>query len=87
MDLSGQERFETIIEPYYNQSQGIIILYDISNKDSFLHIKHWIDNLNKYSENAFVGILVGNKCGLGSGEVSEEEGKILANACIRLKIY
>ena len=80
MDLSGQERFEKIIEPYYNKSQGIIILYDISNKDSFLHIKHWIDNLNKYIENAFIGILVGNKCDLGNREVSEEEGKILANA-------
>ena len=36
--------------------------------------------MNKYSENAFIGILVGNKCDLGNREVSEEEGKILANA-------
>ena len=36
--------------------------------------------MNKYIENAFIGILVGNKCDLGNREVSEEEGKILANA-------
>ena len=36
--------------------------------------------MNKYIENAFIGILVGNKYDLGNREVSEEEGKILANA-------
>ena len=66
--------------PFYNQSQGIIILYDISNKDSFLHIKHWIDNANKYTKDDFIGILVGNKCDLENREVSEEDGKILAKA-------
>ena len=80
MDLSGQKRFETITELYYIGCLGIIILYDISNKDSFLHIKHWIDNANKYTKDAFIGILVGNKCDLENREVSEEEGKILANA-------
>ena len=54
------------------------MLYDISNKDSFLHIKHWIDNANKYTKDAFIGILVGNKCDLENREVSEEDGKILA---------
>ena len=79
-DASGQERFETITVAYYKGSHGIIILYDISNKNSFLHIKHWIDNINKYTNDVFiVGILVGNKCDLGNREVSEEEGKILAN--------
>ena len=46
----------------------MIILYDISNKDSFLHIKFWMDNINKYVNNSFIGFLVGNKCDLGNRE-------------------
>ena len=42
-DTAGQERFRTITTTYYRGSNGIIIVYDVSNRDSFLNVQQWND--------------------------------------------
>ncbi len=59
-DTAGQERFRTITSAYYRGADGVILVFDKTNKDSFNHIPDWLDEINKYSGNS-EKVLVGNK--------------------------
>jgi len=61
-DTAGQERFRTITSTYYRGANGIIIVYDIANYESFLNVKKWIQEINRYACENVVKFLVGNKC-------------------------
>lgn len=63
-DTAGQERFKTVSSTYYRGSHGIIIVFDLTNKESFNNIKYWINEINKYTINQQPIILVGNKSDL-----------------------
>ena len=66
-DTAGQERFRSITKSYYKESQGLFLLYDITNRESFDGLDKWItgirDSLGK-EENRYVIILLGNKVDL-----------------------
>lgn len=79
-DTAGQERFKTITTSYYRGAHGIVIVYDISDKESFLNVRNWIAEVNKYASDNVKLLLVGNKCDLQKErQVSIEEGTELAN--------
>jgi Ras-related protein Rab-1A len=61
-DTAGQERFRTITSSYYRGAHGIIIVYDVTDAESFENIKEWLDEVNRYSYKDVIKILVGNKC-------------------------
>ena len=63
-DTAGQERFKTITSAYYRGADGIIIVYDITDRNSFAHIKDWLDDVNKYKDDNPLKIIVGNKIDL-----------------------
>ncbi|KAJ6510555.1 ras-domain-containing protein [Mycena sanguinolenta] len=60
-DTAGQERFRTITSSYYRGAQGIILVYDVSNRDSFDALPRWYSELETYVSDKVVKILVGNK--------------------------
>ncbi|KAJ7262658.1 ras-domain-containing protein [Mycena haematopus] len=60
-DTAGQERFRTITSSYYRGAQGIILVYDVSNRDSFEALPRWYSELETYVSDKVVKILVGNK--------------------------
>ncbi|KAF8147763.1 P-loop containing nucleoside triphosphate hydrolase protein [Mycena galopus ATCC 62051] len=61
-DTAGQERFRTITSSYYRGAQGIIlVLYDVSNRESFDALPRWFSELETYVSDKVVKILVGNK--------------------------
>lgn len=75
-DTAGQERFRTITQSYYRSANGVIITYDISNKDTFKNVAHWTEDVKKYALPNVFKILVGNKKDLGAiREVSLEEAQ------------
>ena len=78
-DTSGGERFRNIIKKYYKKSHGIILVYDITNKNSFESIKNWIISiLNEVNTNISI-FLVGNKSDCEEKrEITKEQGKNLA---------
>ena len=47
IDTAGQERFKSITKTYYKGSDGILLIYDVTNKDSFTNVKSWIDSIHE----------------------------------------
>lgn len=81
-DTAGQERFRTITSSYYRGAQGIIIVYDVTDRESFNNVKNWIIEIEKYAAEDVQKILIGNKIDLKNDRnVSYEEGKELADNC------
>jgi len=81
-DTAGQERFRTLTSAYYRGAHGIILVYDISKRDSFEHVKDWLKEIEIYSTNEdAVIMLVANKIDKDSErQVSKEEGKAFARS-------
>lgn len=79
-DTAGQERFRTITTSYFRGAQGIFIVYDVTERESFKNISNWLSNIEMYSDFSVDKILIGNKCDIKDRrEVSYEEGKSLAD--------
>lgn len=75
-DTAGQERYRTVTTAYYRGADGIIMVYDTTNEDSFLHVRDWFNDVNKYASEDTVKILVGNKCDKQEKVVSTEKAKV-----------
>ncbi|PPR06298.1 hypothetical protein CVT26_005130 [Gymnopilus dilepis] len=60
-DTAGQERFRTITSSYYRGAQGVILVYDVANRESFEALPRWYSELETYVSSSVVKILVGNK--------------------------
>ena len=63
-DTAGQERFKTITSSYYKGAHGIIVAYDISDRESFNNVSNWMTEVEKHASDNISRILVGNKCDL-----------------------
>ena len=61
-DTAGQERFRTLTSSYYRGAQGVILVYDVSNRASFEHLQLWFTELETYaSSKEVIKIIVGMK--------------------------
>ncbi len=60
-DTAGQERFKTVTSAYYRGADGIIIVFDQTEKDSFNNIENWIEDISRYSTDDPVKIIFANK--------------------------
>ena len=69
-DTAGQERFRTISSTYYRGAHGIIVVYDITNVESFNNVKRWLTEIDKYARENVNKLLVANKSDLGEVEHS-----------------
>ena len=78
-DTAGQERFRTITKTYYKGAHGIILTYDVTDKNSFKNIRNWIKQIEANAQNNVCKVLVGNKCDRPDRVVSEGEGQNLAD--------
>ncbi|KAL7062343.1 hypothetical protein AAHC03_01654 [Spirometra sp. Aus1] len=80
-DTAGAEaNGMTALAPmYYRCAEGVLLVYDITKKETFDNIKRWEDHLNYYSGTSnIVKMLVGNKIDLDDRRVSKAEGRQLA---------
>lgn len=72
-DTCGEERFRTITRQYYRDTYGVILIFDLTNKNSFEKLSTWLEDINEYGPKEISIILIGNKSDL------IEERKILFN--------
>eukprot|EP01084_Bolivina_argentea_P297286 512134_1 len=71
-DTAGQERFSTITTSYYRAAHGIIMAYDITDKESFDNIsKHWLSEVDRHAPENVCKLLVGCKSDLRDKRVVE----------------
>mmetsp|Transcript_1364 Transcript_1364/g.2476 ORF Transcript_1364/g.2476 Transcript_1364/m.2476 type:complete len:254 (+) Transcript_1364:1243-2004(+) len=78
-DTAGQERFRTITTSYFRGAQGILLVYDVTDRRSFESIRNWVSQIQQHADVHVNKILVGNKCDmLDEKVVSTEEGQKLA---------
>ena len=60
-DTAGQERFKTVTSAYYRGADGIIIVFDQTDRESFNNVQNWIDDISKYSTEEPSKIIIANK--------------------------
>lgn len=78
-DTAGQERFRTITQSYYRSANGVIIVYDITKRSSFLSLPRWVEEVRRYTGTNVPLLLIGNKCDSENlREVTQEEAQGLA---------
>ena len=63
-DTAGQERFRTITSAYYRGANGVILVYDITNNETFQHVQDWLDEVHKAAGESVTKLVVGNKADL-----------------------
>ena len=71
-DTAGQERFRSITKSIYRNANGVLFVYDITNKESFANIKNWIKDLQNVG-NDIKGIIVGNKIDLDPERIIDKK--------------
>ena len=74
-DTAGEEKFRAVTKNYFKDAQGALIVFDLTNKETFIKLSEWIEFVNDASPADVVITLVGNKSDLDSQrKVSFEEG-------------
>jgi Ras-related protein Rab-8A len=77
-DTAGQERFRTITTSYFRGAQGILLVYDVTDRNSFISIRNWVAQIQMHADVNVNKILIGNKCDCQDRAISYEEGESLA---------
>jgi len=72
-DTAGQERYHSLAPMYYRGSQAAIVVYDITNPESFTRAKNWVKELHRQASANIVIALSGNKADLGNKRMVEYE--------------
>ena len=90
-DTAGQERFRSITTSYYKSSQGLLLMYDITKRETFDNIENWLQNIKDSigAEEKYLIVLIGNKVDLVNADpdsrtVTNEEAE---NLCKQNNIF
>ncbi|XP_047946813.1 ras-related protein RABA4c-like [Salvia hispanica] len=78
-DTAGQERYRAVTSAYYRGALGAMLIYDITNRQSFDHMARWLEELRGHADRNIVIMLVGNKSDLETHrDVATEDAKEFA---------
>ena len=80
-DTAGQERYKALTQGYFRNAEGIMIVFDVSNLDTFENLKYWIESIKTHiniEKDHIPTIIIGNKIDIFEREVSREDGEKFA---------
>lgn len=78
-DTAGQESFRSITRSYYRAAAGALLVYDITRRESFVHLARWLEEARQNGNPYMSFILIGNKCDMEAERaVSYDEGEKFA---------
>ncbi|KAK2722686.1 hypothetical protein QYM36_003016 [Artemia franciscana] len=79
-DTAGQERYHSLAPMYYRGAQAAIVVYDITNQETFTRAQNWIRELQRQASPNIVIALAGNKSDLAQRRAVEfDEAKVFAD--------
>ena len=76
-DTAGQEKYRSMTRSYYKNAKGIILVFDLTNENSFLKLNKWITEISENTEDVVI-ILVGNKADLNDRKVDKKKAENFA---------
>ena len=80
-DTAGQERYRNITNQIFKGSDGIFLVYDVNEEESFVKIREWIEQIkSNTSEEEISLVLLGNKCDIIERAISKEKGQEMADS-------
>ena len=80
-DTAGQERYKALTQGYFRNAEGIMIVFDVSNLDTFENLKYWIESIKTHiniEKDHIPTIIIGNKVDIFEREVAKEDGEKFA---------
>lgn len=87
-DTAGQERYRAITSAYYRGAVGALLVYDISNMNSFKKLERWLQELQDHADSNTVIMLIGNKSDLKHlRAVATEDAKVNKKERERACVY
>ncbi|GLE03193.1 hypothetical protein PINS_up012072 [Pythium insidiosum] len=80
-DTAGQERFHAMMATYYRKAVGALLIFDVTDRLSFLGVEKWLEQLLNVAEPGLHAVLVGNKCDITGAKrvVTNEEAQQFAS--------
>ena len=82
-DTAGEERYRSLTKGFFKNGEGIIIVYDVTNKNSFESLKFWIDSIennNNLENKKMPAVILGNKIDISNRQVNENEAQEFAKS-------
>lgn len=80
-DTAGQDRFRSITQSYYRGSHAVMLVFDVTNRESFDNVRQWVADVRRFGGDQLPMVLVGNKCDCeAQRQVSDAEADELAAA-------
>ena len=83
-DTAGQERYRSITNAYYRGAEGILIVFDVTKKESFENIQNWINEVTVYTGKEVVMVCLGNKNDLKKGIDKKEINEFQKNTNLEI---
>lgn len=74
-DTAGQEKFDNIVQSYYRGSHGIMLVFDVTNKESFDNLQKWLSKADTCAGPDVVKLLIGAKSDLPDRQITKEEAE------------
>ena len=79
-DTAGQERFRTITHTFYKQAEGVLLVFDVTDKTSYENLHNWINSIHEHADEKIIKYLIANKIDMNEErKVTKEEGQKMAN--------
>ena len=80
-DTAGQERYKSLTKGFFRNAQGIMIVYDVTNSETFENLKYWIQSIKTQMESEIDKIpviIIGNKVDSEEREIKIEEAQLFS---------
>ena len=74
-DTAGQERYRTITKAYYKGADGILVVFDLTDRESFNNIDNWLNEIETHCGTDINIMVLANKADLADHHMRDEDEK------------
>lgn len=77
-DMSGDDSYFEVRNEFYGDTDGFLMVFDVTQRDSFTRLSQWVDEAKRYGADLSIAVVCGNKADGGKTVVSNDEGQAFA---------